>query len=47
MPSGNGKAFMWVCNNFSEGKSNLEKFAAKFKSKEIAEVFKEKFNAAQ
>ena len=41
MPSGKGKAFMWFCNNFSDGKSSVEQFAAKFKTKEIAESFRD------
>jgi hypothetical protein len=32
---GNGdKAFMWVCNDFSDGEAALEKLAVRFKNTE-------------
>ena len=41
------KAYMWVCNDFSDGEAALEKLAARFKSAEAAEEFKKIFEASQ
>ena len=42
------KAFMWVCNDFSDEASGaLEKLAARFQNAEIANEFKAAFEAAQ
>ena len=47
MPGADGKAFMWVCNDFSDGEAALDKLAVRFRDKETAESFLSKFNAAQ
>ena len=41
------KAYMWVCNDFSDGESALEKLAIRLQNVEAAKEFKEKFEAAQ
>jgi hypothetical protein len=40
------RAFAWMCQDFSDGESCEEKFAAKFKNPEIADEFKKAFDAA-
>ena len=47
MPNSDGKAFMWVCNDFSDGpEASLDKLAVRFRDKETAEGFLGKFLAA-
>ena len=41
------KAFMWVCQDFSDGEGVLDKLAIRFNKVEAATEFKEKFEAAQ
>ena len=41
------KAYMWACNDFSDGEPVLDKLAARFKNAEQAEEFKKIFQAAQ
>ena len=41
------KAFMWVCNDFSDGEGVLDKLAARFQNPEAAQEFKKAFEAAQ
>lgn len=41
------KAWIWMANDFSDGDAKLEQLAAKFKSPELAEEFKEKFEECQ
>jgi len=45
----NEKAFMWVCQDFSDGEAEgvLDKLAARFQNVEQANEFKAKFEAAQ
>ncbi|NXC07376.1 RBP2 ligase, partial [Orthonyx spaldingii] len=45
--SGSDKAWMWVANDFSDGDAKLEQLAAKFKTPEQAEEFKQKFEECQ
>ncbi|XP_054470912.1 E3 SUMO-protein ligase RanBP2 isoform X2 [Anoplopoma fimbria] len=45
--AGSDKAFMWLANDFSDGDAKLEQLAAKFKTPELAEEFKEKFEECQ
>ncbi|KAJ7397304.1 hypothetical protein BTVI_136638 [Pitangus sulphuratus] len=45
--SGSDKAWMWMANDFSDGDAKLEHLAAKFKTPEQAEEFKEKFEECQ
>ncbi|KAJ8252858.1 hypothetical protein GJAV_G00206370 [Gymnothorax javanicus] len=45
--SGSDRAWMWLANDFSEGDANLEQLAAKFKTPEMAEEFKQKFEECQ
>ncbi|XP_047456055.1 ranBP2-like and GRIP domain-containing protein 3 isoform X2 [Mugil cephalus] len=45
--SGSDKAWIWMANDFSDGDAKLEQLAAKFKSPELAEEFKEKFEECQ
>ncbi|XP_056244800.1 ranBP2-like and GRIP domain-containing protein 3 isoform X2 [Seriola aureovittata] len=45
--AGSDKAWIWMANDFSDGDANLEQLAAKFKSSELAEEFKEKFEECQ
>nr|XP_020470121.1 RANBP2-like and GRIP domain-containing protein 8 [Monopterus albus] len=41
------KAWIWMANDFSDGDAKLEQLAAKFKSPELAEEFKVKFEECQ
>ncbi|XP_048048451.1 E3 SUMO-protein ligase RanBP2 isoform X7 [Megalobrama amblycephala] len=45
--SGSDRAWMWMANDFSEGDAKLEQLAAKFKTPELAEEFKIKFEEFQ
>ncbi|KAM6979133.1 E3 SUMO-protein ligase RanBP2 isoform 2-T2 [Tautogolabrus adspersus] len=45
--AGSDKAWIWMANDFSDGDAKLEQLAAKFKSPELAEEFKEKFEEYQ
>lgn len=45
--AGSDKAWIWMANDFSDGDAKLEQLAAKFKSSELAEEFKEKFEECQ
>ncbi|MFT7817969.1 E3 SUMO-protein ligase RanBP2-like isoform X1 [Arapaima gigas] len=45
--SGSDKAWMWLANDFSDGDAKLEQLAAKFKTSELAEEFKQKFEECQ
>uniref|UniRef100_A0A8B9PZ19 RAN binding protein 2 n=1 Tax=Apteryx owenii TaxID=8824 RepID=A0A8B9PZ19_APTOW len=45
--SGSDKAWMWMASDFSDGDAKLEQLAAKFKTPEQAEEFKEKFEECQ
>uniref|UniRef100_A0A674CQM9 E3 SUMO-protein ligase RanBP2 n=1 Tax=Salmo trutta TaxID=8032 RepID=A0A674CQM9_SALTR len=45
--AGSDKAWMWLANDFSEGDAKLEQLAAKFKTPELAEEFKLKFEECQ
>ncbi|XP_041700507.2 E3 SUMO-protein ligase RanBP2 isoform X3 [Coregonus clupeaformis] len=45
--AGSNKAWMWLANDFSEGDARLEQLAAKFKTPELAEEFKLKFEECQ
>ncbi|NXA53308.1 RBP2 ligase, partial [Nothocercus julius] len=45
--SGSDKAWMWMASDFSDGDAKLEHLAAKFKTPEQAEEFKEKFEECQ
>ncbi|XP_019945467.2 E3 SUMO-protein ligase RanBP2 isoform X3 [Paralichthys olivaceus] len=45
--AGSDKAWMWMANDFSDGDAKLEQLAAKFKSTELAEDFKVKFDECQ
>uniref|UniRef100_A0A4W5KTT5 E3 SUMO-protein ligase RanBP2 n=1 Tax=Hucho hucho TaxID=62062 RepID=A0A4W5KTT5_9TELE len=45
--AGSDKAWMWLANDFSEGDARLEQLAAKFKTPELAEEFKLKFEECQ
>uniref|UniRef100_A0A665UJQ9 E3 SUMO-protein ligase RanBP2 n=1 Tax=Echeneis naucrates TaxID=173247 RepID=A0A665UJQ9_ECHNA len=45
--AGSDKAWIWMANDFSDGDANLEQLAAKFKTPELAEEFKEKFEECQ
>ena len=45
--AGSDKAWIWMANDFSDGDANLEQLAAKFKTTELAEEFKEKFEECQ
>ncbi|XP_034740454.1 E3 SUMO-protein ligase RanBP2 isoform X2 [Etheostoma cragini] len=45
--AGSDKAWIWLANDFSDGDAKLEQLAAKFKSRELAEEFKEKFEECQ
>ncbi|XP_061853236.1 ranBP2-like and GRIP domain-containing protein 4 isoform X2 [Colius striatus] len=44
---GSDKAWMWMANDFSDGDAKLENLAAKFKTPEQAEEFKQKFEECQ
>ncbi|NXW54105.1 RBP2 ligase, partial [Eurystomus gularis] len=45
--SGSDKAWMWMASDFSDGDAKLENLAAKFKTPEQAEEFKQKFEECQ
>nr|XP_023677363.1 E3 SUMO-protein ligase RanBP2-like isoform X3 [Paramormyrops kingsleyae] len=45
--SGSDKAWMWLANDFSDDDGKLEQLAAKFKTTELAEEFKLKFEECQ
>ncbi|XP_030614512.1 E3 SUMO-protein ligase RanBP2 [Archocentrus centrarchus] len=45
--AGSDKAWIWMANDFSDGDAKLEQLAAKFKSPELAQEFKEKFEECQ
>uniref|UniRef100_A0A8C0C3H4 E3 SUMO-protein ligase RanBP2 n=1 Tax=Buteo japonicus TaxID=224669 RepID=A0A8C0C3H4_9AVES len=45
--SGSDKAWMWMANDYSDGDAKLEHLAAKFKTPEQAEEFKQKFEECQ
>ncbi|XP_009077662.1 PREDICTED: E3 SUMO-protein ligase RanBP2, partial [Acanthisitta chloris] len=45
--SGSDKAWMWMASDFSDGDAKLEQLAAKFKTPEQAEEFKQKFEECQ
>nr|XP_006114608.2 ranBP2-like and GRIP domain-containing protein 4 isoform X1 [Pelodiscus sinensis] len=45
--SGSDKAWMWLASDFSDGDAKLEQLAAKFKTQEQAEEFKQKFEECQ
>lgn len=45
--AGSDKAWIWMANDFSDGDAKLEQLAAKFKSPELAEEFKQKFEECQ
>ncbi|XP_021179409.2 LOW QUALITY PROTEIN: ranBP2-like and GRIP domain-containing protein 4 [Fundulus heteroclitus] len=45
--AGSDKAWMWLANDFSDGGAKLEQLAAKFKTTELAEEFKERFEECQ
>ncbi|KAM4608312.1 E3 SUMO-protein ligase RanBP2 [Polymixia lowei] len=45
--AGSDKAWMWMANDFSDGDAKLEQLAAKFKTPELAEEFKLKFEECQ
>ncbi|XP_031714302.1 E3 SUMO-protein ligase RanBP2 isoform X3 [Anarrhichthys ocellatus] len=45
--AGSDKAWMWMANDFADGDAKLEQLAAKFKTPELAEEFKEKFEECQ
>lgn len=45
--AGSDKAWIWMANDFSDGDAKLEQLAAKFKSPELAEEFKMKFEECQ
>ena len=45
--SGSDRAWMWLASDFSDGDARLEQLAAKFKTPELAEDFKQKFEECQ
>ncbi|XP_052420523.1 RANBP2-like and GRIP domain-containing protein 5/6 isoform X11 [Carassius gibelio] len=45
--SGSDRAWMWLASDFSDGDAKLEQLAAKFKTPELAEEFKLKFEESQ
>ncbi|XP_026803097.3 RANBP2-like and GRIP domain-containing protein 5/6 isoform X2 [Pangasianodon hypophthalmus] len=45
--SGSDRAWVWLANDFSDGDPKLEQLAAKFKTPELAEEFKQKFEECQ
>ncbi|XP_051938022.1 E3 SUMO-protein ligase RanBP2 isoform X1 [Hippocampus zosterae] len=45
--AGSDKAWIWMANDFSDGDAKPEQLAAKFKSPELAEEFKAKFEECQ
>ncbi|KAL2081705.1 hypothetical protein ACEWY4_023558 [Coilia grayii] len=45
--SGSDRAWMWLANDFADGDARLEQLAAKFKTPELADDFKQKFEECQ
>ncbi|KAK3568957.1 hypothetical protein QTP86_021368 [Hemibagrus guttatus] len=45
--SGSDRAWLWLASDFSDGDPKLEQLAAKFKTPELAEEFKQKFEECQ
>ncbi|MCJ8732174.1 hypothetical protein PDJAM_G00208100 [Pangasius djambal] len=45
--SGSDRAWVWLANDFADGDPKLEQLAAKFKTPELAEEFKQKFEDCQ
>ncbi|XP_060785158.1 E3 SUMO-protein ligase RanBP2-like isoform X2 [Neoarius graeffei] len=45
--SGSDRAWVWLANNFSDDDPKLEQLAAKFKTPQLAEEFKQKFEECQ
>ncbi|XP_061083172.1 E3 SUMO-protein ligase RanBP2 isoform X3 [Conger conger] len=45
--SGSDRAWMWLASDFSDGDARLEQLAAKFKTPELADDFKQKFEECQ
>lgn len=45
--AGSDKAWIWMANDFSDGDTQLQQLAAKFKTPELAAEFKEKFEECQ
>ncbi|XP_038597551.1 E3 SUMO-protein ligase RanBP2 isoform X2 [Tachyglossus aculeatus] len=45
--SGSDRAWMWLASDFSDGDAKLEQLAARFKTPELAEEFKQKFEECQ
>nr|AAQ63888.1 RAN-binding protein 2-like 1 short isoform [Homo sapiens] len=45
--SGSDRAWMWLASDFSDGDAKLERLAAQFKTPELAEEFKQKFEECQ
>ncbi|XP_053185216.1 RANBP2-like and GRIP domain-containing protein 8 [Scomber japonicus] len=45
--AGSDRAWIWMANDFSDGDAKPEQLAAKFKTPELAEEFKEKFEECQ
>ena len=45
--SGSDRAWMWLANDFADGDARLEQLAAKFKTPELADEFKQKFEDCQ
>ncbi|KAL1268734.1 hypothetical protein QQF64_034097, partial [Cirrhinus molitorella] len=45
--SGSDRAWMWLASDFSDGDAKMEQLAAKFKTPELAEEFKLKFEECQ
>ena len=41
------KAWMWICNDFSDGDAALDKLAAKFQNADLAKEFETAFNTAR
>jgi len=41
------KAWCWIANDFAEGAPQIQQFAIRFKTKELAQEFKEKFEECQ
>lgn len=45
--AGSDKAWIWMANDFSDGDAKLEQLAVKFKTTELADEFKERFEECQ
>ena len=45
--SNSDKAWMWICNDFSDGEAALDKLAAKFQNAEMAKEFEASINAGR